>query len=367
MQTVAELSYARPMPRVMHVLTSLEIGGAEMLVLQLLTRLPGAASHARVVTLRRRGPLAERIEALGIPVDSLEVPVERGVFALATALARVVRRERPDIIHSHNSSPLVAAALATLLAPRTRLIHTEHGRSSTGSWTARTALRLASRRTAIIVAVSNDTAAWARRNGGMPHDRLRVIRNGVAVEPDSPWRPEGRHHAVTVARLEKVKDLATMIRAVADVAKRLPDFHLHIFGDGAERSNLVGLTAALGLETRISFHGVTHEVASALARGDVFLSSSVSEGISLTVLEAMATGLPIVATAVGGTPELVEDGRNGRLVPPQRPDLLATAVVDVLADPARAAALGQASRERARTEFSLDVMVADYRRLYETV
>ncbi|MGH7592650.1 MAG: glycosyltransferase family 4 protein, partial [Gemmatimonadales bacterium] len=281
--------------------------------------------------------------------------------------ARVVRRERPDIIHSHNSSPLVAAAWATLVAPGTRLIHTEHGRSTTRSLLARVALRLASRRASIVVAVSNDTAAWARRHGGMPADRIRVVRNGVAIEIAPPSRPPGRRHAVTVARIEKVKDLATMIHAAVDIVKLVPDFHLHIVGDGTERSSLTALAAALGMESHITFHGVTNDVTSALAMGDIFLSSSVSEGISLTILEAMASGLPIVATAVGGTPELVEDGRNGRLVPPHRADLLATAVVNVLGDPAGAARLGRSSRERVGREFSLDVMVDSYRRLYEAM
>lgn len=361
---VPDVAAATPTPKIMHVLTSLEIGGAEMLVFEILAHMPEAAPRTRVVTLRRRGPLAARVEALGIPVDSLDIPGDRGALALAMALARIVRREQPDVIHSHNSSPLIATSLATLFMPDVRLIHTEHGRSSSGSRAARVALRLAGRRTSAIVAVSNDTAAWARDNVGMPGDRIHVIRNGVSTSAAPRPRSPGGHRGVTVARLEPVKGLGTMIRAVAGIAARIPDFHLHIFGDGSERAHLVALTGSLGLKAHITFHGMCDDVPAALAIGDVFLSSSVSEGISLTILEAMAAGLPIVATAVGGTPELVVDRVNGRLVRSGDPDLFAAAAVELLADPVAAAAMGQASRVRAETEFTMNVMVTQYRQLY---
>lgn len=352
-------------PRVMHVLTSLEVGGAEMVVLELIAHMPERASRTSVVTIRRRGALAERVEALGVRVESLDVPVSRGAFAIARALARVARRERPDVIHTHNSSPLIAAALATLFVPGIRLVHTEHGRASTNSRAARIALWLAGRRANGIVAVSNDTAAWARDRVGLPADRIRVVRNGVPHSAPPRARDPNRAHAVTVARLEKVKDLGLMLRAVRGIAARVPRFHLHVFGDGGERAALTTLAETLGLASQVTFHGMTSNVPAALAAGDVFLSSSVSEGISLTILEAMSAGLPIVATAVGGTPELVTDGLNGRLVASRDPDVFASSVADVLADSATANAMGRASRHRAETEFGMDAMVAQYRQLYE--
>lgn len=351
--------------KVMHVLTSLEVGGAEMVVLELLSHMPERASQTCVVTLRRRGPLAERVEALGVRVISLDVPTTGGALALALALARVVRRERPDIIHSHNSSPLVATALATLFTGGIRLVHTEHGRSSTESRAARIALRLAGRRADHIVAVSHDTAEWSRHRVGLPADRIIVIRNGVPSGPPPRARDPRRTHAITVARLEKVKDIGTMLRAIPAIAARVPGFHLHIFGDGGERRSLEALSESLGLTARVTFHGMSNDVRTALAQGDVFLSSSVSEGISLTILEAMSNGLPVVATAVGGTPELVTDGLNGRLVAAADVTAFAAAVADVLAEPATAQTMGRASRHRAETEFSMQAMVDGYRQLYE--
>jgi len=198
----------------------------------------------------------------------------------------------------------------------------------------------------------------------LPRKRLTIIRNGIAIPPvGAPRRAAAR--AITVARLEPVKDIGTMLRAAAIAAQRLTDFHLDIYGDGSERAALEALAASLGLQHQVTFHGFVTDISGALARANVFLSSSLSEGIALSLLEAMASGIPVVATAVGGTPEVVVDGVTGRLVPHGRPEEFADALVDVLHDPGRAARLGEASRQRIVAEFSLDGMVAGYRRLYD--
>ena len=128
---------------------------------------------------------------------------------------------------------------------------------------------------------------------------------------------------------------------------------------------LKGLVTALSLEQHVTFHGFSDDVHSALRQSAVYLSSSLSEGIALTLLEAMAASLPVVATAVGGTPEVVVEGVTGRLVPPRRPDLFAAAVIELLRDPAAASRMGEAGRQRVIADFSLDSMVEQYRRLYE--
>jgi glycosyltransferase involved in cell wall biosynthesis len=172
---------------------------------------------------------------------------------------------------------------------------------------------------------------------------------------------------VTVARLEAVKDIRTMVRAAAQVVATYPDFVLHVYGDGQDRAALEQLARELGLAAHVIFHGMTADSRTALAQGDVYLSSSTSEGISLTILEAMASGLPVVATAVGGSPELVHEGVNGYLVPPSDPARFAAAIIAALSDPVRRRAMGDASRQRAARDFSLGTMVEQYRSLYEGV
>lgn len=352
---------AVPRTRVMHVLNSLEIGGAEMVVVRLLEarREPDSV----VVTLRRRGSLAARIEAHGIPVVSLGVPDRRGVPALAAAVRGAIRRYRPAIVHSHNVSPLVATAAATVGMRKVRHVHTEHGRADPQSRAARIGYRIASRRASCLVAVSEDTARHASELSGVPVSQFTVIPNGVALQPERA-APGPANHLITVARLEAVKDIATILRAVARLRQASCDVRLDVHGDGAERASLQALAAELSIADAVVFHGMTADIASALASAGVYVSSSLSEGISLTILEAMSVGLPVVATAVGGTPEIVRDGINGYLVPPADPAAMFAALERLIDHPGDAARMGSASRASIERTYSLDIMVRQYEHLY---
>ena len=161
-----------------------------------------------------------------------------------------------------------------------------------------------------------------------------------------------------------MKGHATLIRAFARIAPGQPEAMLAIAGDGPCRPALETLTASLGLDGRIRMLGERQDVSRLLKGFDVFVLSSVAEGMSNTILEAMATGLPVVATRVGGNPELVEDGGNGRLVPAGDPAAMSSALNDYLTDPLTRALHGKASRQRAVTQFDLSAMVDAYRYLY---
>ena len=216
---------AAPLRRVVQVLTSLEIGGAEMVALRLAEEL-GPLFDMQVITLRRRGPLAQRIEAAGVPVVSLDVPASAGALTLARELRRVLSRIRPHVIHSHNLSPLIASALANGVGPRADLVHTEHGRSSATSPAGRVALWFAGRRATTIVAVSSDAAEWAVRHERLPARRVRVVHNGIPVSHVALTRQIAAPRAITVARIEPIKDLETMVRATRQIVNAVPEFQL---------------------------------------------------------------------------------------------------------------------------------------------
>jgi glycosyltransferase involved in cell wall biosynthesis len=170
--------------------------------------------------------------------------------------------------------------------------------------------------------------------------------------------------ALTVARLSPVKDQATLLRAVARVVSEIPDFHLDIVGDGPSRVGLVSLTAELGLDTHVTFHGATDDVPRFLAGARLFVLSSISEGVPLTILEAMAAGLPVVSTDVGGVEEVVANQQTGLLVPPSDADALAGAMLELLLDSERSQRMGSAAQRRAQERFDAREMVRNYESLY---
>ena len=200
----------------------------------------------------------------------------------------------------------------------------------------------------------------------VPRELVRVIHNGIEPGESPAPAPWGAvtPRAITVARLDPVKDQQTLLRAARTVADRIPDVRIEIVGDGPERGALERLSRELQLQECLRFLGYREDVPSLLRRPQIFILSSISEGISLGLLEAMAAGLPVVATDVGGNREVVVDEVTGLLVPPRSPAALADAVLSLLLDPGRARALGIAGRARLEREFDLGRTVSRYGSLY---
>lgn len=356
---------AEPRPLlVVHVVISFAIGGLEVLVADLARRARRVRAH--IICLESLGPLATRLEGSGATVECIGTPTT-SVLESARTLRRRLAQIDPDVVHTHNEKPHIHAALATLGWRRPPIVHTRHGRGqveTTMSWFAN---RLAVRRSRFLVCVSADAVEVARSEGARA-SQLRVLLNAIDVRSYDASTFEahaGEWNAVTVARLAPVKDLDTMLRAARIVRDAVPSFHLHIVGDGDSRPHLEQLARELRLDDTVTFHGASNNPRPHLARASLFMQSSTSEGISLTLLEAMAAGLPIVATDVGGNGEVVDVGKTGYLVPAQDPTALADATLRVLGNPREAVAMSRAARMRAERLFDLDRMVDEYESLYE--
>jgi glycosyltransferase involved in cell wall biosynthesis len=219
----------------------------------------------------------------------------------------------------------------------------------------------------MIVAVSADAAEIARVLERVPASKLMVIHNGIDL---SFYRPSGDERrpgtrAICVARLDTIKDHETLLKAARKVADLRPDFRLDLFGDGPQRASLEELRGRLGLEQIVTLNGQASEVRHHLANSDLFVLSSRSEGISIAILEAMAVGLPVVATDVGGNREVVVHGQTGLLVPAGSPDALAEAMRALVDDPGRSSAMGRAGRDRVEREFDVRCTAARYEHLYQ--
>lgn len=362
--------------QVMQVLLSLDPGGTERLAIELTRRL-----HRRhgmtICCLDRPGAWASEVEGLGVPVVALERSAGF-VPRIGRQIATLARSRGVSVLHCHHYSPFVYGVLARLWSP-VRVIYTEHGRAHDGPPSGKR--RLVNTILACVpdgvYAVSKDLKQHMVREG-FSADRIQVISNGVAAQarPDAAARVRARvrlgAHATdfligAVGRLDPVKDLPTLIAAFSRVRRQIGNGRLILVGDGPSRDSLTAIIEQEGLHDCVTLLGQRADVAALLPGFDVLVNSSIFEGVSLTILEAMAAGLPIVATRVGGTPEVIEDGVTGVLVPARQPHAIVEALLRLAIDPDRGRTLGAAARERFETQYSIEQMVNRYASIYNAL
>lgn len=350
------------------IVVNLDVGGLERVVINLIDRLDRARYRNVLFCLGDGGSLLPEVSAMGVAAYPLNK--REGVdYPLFLRLARLFRRERIDIAHCHNSGPLVYGAVAARLTRSSGVVYTAHGRYSSSRLG-----KLMFRRGGLVdrvVCVSEDARRVAIEKGGVAPSRVVTLINGVDVDRfgeaktgEATDLPAGKPAVGIVARLTPVKDHRNLFRAFAAVLETYPSARLYVVGDGEIRAELEDDVADLGIGGGVTFLGNRHDVPALLRRFDVFVLSSYSEGLSITLLEAMAAGRPIVATDVGGNPEVVEDGKTGLVVPVRDPGALARAIVWMIEHPDRAREMGERGRERVRAEFGVEAMVRGYDRIY---
>jgi glycosyltransferase involved in cell wall biosynthesis len=344
------------------VTLGLDVGGQEKLLVEFARHADRSRFSLAFVSLTTAGVLGGELEALGWPVLPLHAPAGLRP-GIVWQLARLFARLGADVVHTHDDRPNIYGAPAARLAGIGRVIHTRHSQGTRLSRRQVLLTRLAAGATSRFVCISHDSACWAARQG-VPRRRLAVLHNGIDLGRFAFVGPDPAGPAVLVARLAPEKDVATLLHAAALVAKQRPDFRLEVAGDGPCRAGLVALRDALGLQERVRFLGTVRDVPSLLRRARMFVLSSLTEGVSLTLLEAMARGLPVVATHVGGNPEVVDAGRTGLLVGAGDPAALADAVLRLWVNPGEAAAFGRAGRRRVEEHFDVRRMVAGYEAMY---
>ena len=362
--------------RVLEVLASLRRAGAERVAVSLAGGLDRARFQSGVVSLYPA--FADGFEPVleGAAVPVWHLGKRRGFDPrMWPRLARVLREFRPDIVHTH--SYVMRYALPACAITRTgMLVHTVHNTADREvDAVGRAIHRLAFRRGAVAVAISAGLAESFRAVYGFPP--AAVIPNGADTQPGpgaatrERWRAAhgfgpGDVVLVSVARLEPQKNPAGLIEAFARALPQAGPAHLVMAGAGSLLESSRDLAARLGVADRVHFPGLCREVPELLAGGDVFVLSSAWEGMPMAVIEAMAAGLPVVATAVGGVPELVEDGITGVLVPAGDTGALAAALGGLARDPARRRSLGEAGAARAAC-FDTRTMLARYAALFEQI
>ncbi len=355
---------------IVHVLSSFGVGGQERVALDLAIGQRARGHTVRVVSLAPApdGPMADEFREHGI--ETSRVAKRGGVDpTLVPRLAVALRRLGAQIVHTHNPLPLIYGAPAAKLAGA-HAVHSKHGKNP-GSRGQKLLRRLAARFTDAFVAVSDTTLAQARELRDAPEAKLHEIANGIRLDryaPSSEARaairaelglPERAWVVGTVGRIDANKNQAMLVRAMLPMLS--PNTRLVIVGDGPARGEVEALANGF-----VTFTGRRMDVPRVIHAFDVFALSSISEGLPLVVPEAMAAALPIVSTAVGGIPSVVDDGVTGLLVPVDE-NRFAVALAALAADRERARAMGQAAREVALTRYSADRMVEAYLALYASI
>ena len=358
--------------RVLQLVLSLSPGGTERLVVEICKQLRDRIDSV-VCCLDERGAWAAELDALGIPVVTLGR--QPGFHPeLAQKIAAILREHRIDVVHCHHYTPYVYGLMASLLT-NVKLVFTEHGRLSDARPSRKRQLvnPVLSILPGRIFAVSADLKQHMTAEG-FPARCIEVIYNGIDPGPrvgDQQARaaravlgiPQHAFVVGTAGRLDPVKNLGLLLQAHAQLRERVADAHLVIVGDGPERASLEQRAAALGITPSVTFAGYRADVRTLMPAFNVYVNCSTYEGVSLTILEAMAAALPVVATAVGGNPEVVIDQETGYLVPSQA-GAIADAVARLAHQPRLRRQLGDAARFRVRRHFSIARMVDQYAAIY---
>ena len=379
----AEPASATDTVRVCHVSMCLRTGGLERLLVDMARHGDPTRVDQRFIALAELGPPADELASLGFEPESMGFAGGTlGKLKLIARLRAAFRRHRPHVVHAHNTYAQLYAAIAARLAGVPAVVCTEHGRGCGPNAQSIRQFRLANRFTDVVCGVSEDAAALCREQAPRHAAKIRCLWNGVNVDRFAYHGPADGNRLIAVSRLSPEKDIGTLLRAVAVARPSVPDLQLTIVGDGAERAMLEALSEELSLTDAVTFLGERSDVPDQLAAASLFVSSSLTEGISLTFLEAMGVGLPVLATRVGGNPEVIVPGdprphsaspegnaarQTGELVPSADPGALGRAIVAMCENRSRWAEWGRNGRERVETQFSLTRMLADYADLYESL
>jgi glycosyltransferase involved in cell wall biosynthesis len=359
-------------PPVLLLGDTLAVGGTERQFTEIACGLVSSGWDVRVACLRAEGPLRTRLEEAGLKpwscgAGSLKSPaVVRGIWRLA----RYIRRHRIGLVHSFDFYSNLYGVLAGRLARPAIVIASQRDLGNLRPRAQQRINRMMLRLAHYVLANSRAAAAGVRQGGRIRAERLVVVPNGVdAARFGSLERgSEARRVRVfgTVTNLRPEKGLTDLVRAAALLHGRHPDIRLVIWGEGSLRPELEALIRSLGLNDAVQLPGHTHDTEKSLSTLDAFILPSLSESCSNSLMEAMAVGLPVIASNTGGNPELVVDGASGLLVRPGDPADLARAMANLMDDPGAAAALGSHAAQRARSEFSLAAMLAGIEALYES-
>jgi glycosyltransferase involved in cell wall biosynthesis len=354
-------------PRIAHIVDSMEVGGAETLVAQLSEWQRLRGFEVRIYCLKMIGNLGE----LALQ-DGFQIEVGRGLKLPRAALDayRFMLRCKPDIVHCHNATATIVAAPMARLAHVGSIVSTRHGLVAPPHSIRREAkFGVAACCCDWIVAVCDAALKNLITLPFIPKSRVVRVYNGarrISFTPVHKGPDSGAFSFVHIGRLAPAKDQPTLLRAFAIAVRAENGLSLVIVGDGELRGELERLSTELGIDRSVSFVGEHQDVSPFLQNADAFVMSSVSEGVPVSLLEAMSVGLPVIVTNVGGMPEVISHGGAGIMVPPKNPEVLASAMLQLAHNPELSNRIGRQGLCEYEERFRPEIMAEQYNRLYHS-
>lgn len=360
---------------ILYVIHSFNNGGAETLAIRLADKIDSNRFHVSVCALCDEGPLRAVAKEKNIHFFSLGKK-EGKDFRLIWRLRRLLKEQKIDVVHTHNQGPLLYTFLATRFFHKIALIHTEHinvNREISYTWKSRLYCRIMYRSLDGFVSIAQHLTSAITATYNLEKVRVTTILNCVEVLPPAKITTslkreidldEGIKIIGNISALRKQKNHVTLIKAMTYVTAEHPNVALVIAGEGEEGQQLKELADQLLLSRYIYFLGYRSDVSNLLQQFDLFVLPSLYEGLPLCMLEAMSVGLPIVATDVEGSNELVKNGENGILVQAQSPEELAGAIITLLSDKQKAQRIGGAAKMHVQTRYSMQRMIDQYETFY---
>ena len=370
-------------PHIVHVVHRFDTGGMENGMVNLFNTWPAERYRHSVIALTDFTEFRQRIHAQHVDFYALNRPPGRGL-GWVVPMWKLLRALKPDLVHTRNLAALETQFVAAA-AGVGATVHGEHGRDVFDlygqNWKYNLLRRAARPFVSHYIAVSEDIETWLRLAIRVAPRKLHQIYSGVdhvKFRPREGARPDvlpagfaDAHTIVfgSVGRMAEIKDYPTLVRAFIELVRSHPEraarARLAIVGEGPARATCEALLDAAGMRHLAWLPGERHDIATVMQAFDVFVLPSKNEGISNTILEAMASGLPVIATAVGGNPELVEDGVNGTLVKAEAPDDMAQALLAYLDASNRIEEYAARARQYAEKRFSIPVMAEAYATVYD--
>ena len=357
-----------------HVVLSLEIGGMETVIANLSRNIDHHSYRFLIICVLRIGPIGYELRNKGIKVIKLPKMPRIISFLYPKALIDILRAEKVDVLHCH-SGCWHKAAIAGKFAGVKGIIYTEHGRQMPGYKTTIFLDRAVSKITDYVVPVSLDLSKYLKKVVKIEPRKIHEINNGIDTDYFSPREkdkkllkelciPNNTLIVGNIARLAPVKDHITLINAFALTEKHCHDMRLLIIGDGSERVNLEKLINELNLSDKIALLGFRRDIKEILSLFDLFVLSSISEGTSITILEAMASGKPVIATDVGANSDIITESVSGFLVPAKNAKVMAEKIAFFYKNRSMGELMGRKGREHVIGKFSVQEMTRKYERLY---
>jgi glycosyltransferase involved in cell wall biosynthesis len=357
---------------IIHIVNSLECGGLENFAIDLSLEQRNLGHTVHICCLEVAGNLAPKALKNNTKVHVQNINPGLDLKCI-WRLMKLFRHEKADVVHTHNMKPLIHGTLAAKLAGVKTIVHTKHGRSDEKTYP------LIWNMNKKIISISEDTRSCLLQHNNVDLEKTSVIPNGIPInsfaessecvtnEVKNELNIPSNHKIIgIVARLAVEKDHSTLLNSFALIAAQLKDVSLVIVGDGPLIEPLKEEARKLNITERTYFLGFRTDISRLVSSFDVFVLSSISEGMSLTLLEAMAAKKPIVATNVGGNPEVVLNGESGLIVDAQNPSKMASALVRVLEDSEFATNLGKQGFQRVNKHFSVEEMTQKYLTAYES-